>query len=95
MFWTAPSINTYRAFVADFDSTMLCCSTNTHHVHHSTVAHVVPEDNTDFIADKNIKLPTNLPIVEYEGDIASDDETVLTSNAHRHNALAISSPSST
>jgi len=92
VFRTAPSINSYRAFVADFD-TLLCCSANTHHV--TTVAHVIPEDDVDFIADEHVNLQTNLPIVEHEGDIASDDETVRTSNAHSHDAPTIASPSST
>ena len=56
VFRTAPSINSYRAFVADFD-TLLCCSANTHRV--TTVTHVIPEVDVDFIADENVNLPTN------------------------------------
>ena len=98
VFRTAPSINSYRAFVADFESTMFCCSATEQHVSQMPIVHIIPEDDVDLVGDEHLNLPTNLPIVEHEGDIASDDETILTSNVHTHDAPdapTIASPSAT
>ena len=81
IFRTAPSTNSYRAFVADC-STLHGYSAITNE--HVDAVHVIPPDDDpsqpddDYIADENI-LPSTNTIMENEG-ATNDDDTIVTSN---------------
>ena len=76
VFRTAPSTKSYRAFIAAYQE--VCCSANSEQTRELPSAHIIPDDDDTFLPDENLNL--SLPIVEPEGDINVDDETIITSN---------------
>ena len=89
IFRSAPSSHSYRAFVAEFEA--LRASVPREQVllrpRYRVLERATIPDGDEFIAEENLHFDNSSPILEHEGDITSDDETIVHSNSSSKIAL--------